>query len=597
MQKSFLKKAIVFAVIVIFIGISFFPFIGRIPSNSLTVQSIGKIESWLLPTVPANNEHEGIEKVSLSNGWVQVIGDYPNGRMDNGFNNSYNVAIRGKTTFTIDDVEYLLVGTGNVISDPFGPKMITAVLTKFKAIGILSFNQFILNFVVRLIENYFKDVETQGCELWYYDDLSWKQSVGNDSINATIEHGFGNINNMELTMLHPYNPPSYDYAYLYAGTFNPREGCEIWRTTNPIEGPWEPLIHKNGEGTFSSGFGNRNNHAAYSAAVFDEWLYIGTMNWRDGFEIWRTNGVVWEKVVGGGCDISYGFGDDSIGFERDIYAWEMMVFEDSVSNQEYLYVGTFNIAGCELWRTSDGNTWTCLVGKNGELKRGFNMAGTPLRTHNYGIRRMEVFKNSLYIGTASVPPFGLKINGKNRFFTNIFLESMGTGCEIWRFNGSSFTRVIGRKFSIDKNKHSGFGDWTNAYIWSLRAYDDRLFAGTWNPGRFLTNITFKLAYPAFNFSIKTEKSQHTYSAGCEVWFTEDGDNWYQMVGEEVHKKSSQWPRNGFGDDNNIGARALIPFKNCLYLGITNTVDGCELWKFDGSSYPSKPTSSINDKFM
>ena len=583
-KKLPFMKSIALAVIVLFVGASISPVAGVISSNKITAQLIEKTGVWRLHKVPV---HGDIEKESVSNGWVQVIGDYPNGEMDNGFNNSFNVAVRGKTTFTVDDVEYLLLGTGNLAGSPFGLEMMTAILAKFKNTCILSFNQFILNLVVSLMEKYFKGVSSQGCELWYYDGLTWRQSVGDDPIYATIGRGFDNMNNTELTMLLPYKPPLNNNTYLYAGTWNPREGCEIWRTTNPIEGPWEPLIHKNGDGDFSSGFGNQNNHAAYSAAVFDDWLYIGTMNWRDGCEIWRTNGDIWDKVVGGGCDISYGFGDDSIGFERDIYAWEMKVFEDSVSNQKHLYVGTFNIAGCELWRTSDGDTWTCLVGENGALKRGFNKFRSPLRTHNYGVRRMEIFNSSLYIGTASVPPFGLKINGKNRFVTNTFLESMGTGCEIWRFDGADFTKIVGRKLSGNKNSHSGFGDWTNAYIWSLKAYDDHLFAGTWNPGRFLLNTTIKLTYPIFNLSFTTDKSQHTHGAGCEVWFTDDGDNWYQMVGDEVHKKSPLWPGNGFGDDNNIGGRALIPFHNFLYLGITNTADGCELWKFDGSSYPSK----------
>jgi len=403
---------------------------------------------------------------------------------------------------------------------------------------------------------------------------------------VTIGRGFDNENNSELTMLLPFKHQSKNITYLYAGTWNPREGCEIWRTNNPIDGPWEPLIYKNNEGNLSSGFGNKNNHAAYSAAVFNEWLYIGTMNWREGCEIWRTDGDIWEKVVGGGCNIDYGFGDDKDGFERDIYAWEMNVFKDNISNQKHLYVGTFNIAGCELWKTNNGKNWTCLIGESGKLKRGFNKVLIPLRTHNYGVRRMEIFNDLLYIGTASVPPFGIKINNKNRVLTNILLESMGTGCEIWRFDGSDFSKLVGRKLSSNKNIHSGFGDWTNAYVWSLKAYDDHLFAGTWNPGRFLINLSIKPSIPILNITLTTDKSQFTKSAGCEVWFTDDGDKWYQMVGDEVHK-NSLWPKNGFGDNNNIGARALIIYNNLLYLGITNTADGCELWRFDGSSYPNK----------
>ena len=579
-------KVITFATIIILIGISILPDTEVILGHRITTQLKLRDKLEQLIRNYAKKETEPILKESSQNRWVQVIGDYPNGIMDNGFNNSCNVAVRGKTTFIIDDTEYLFLGTGNVITSPFSPENIANTLLEFENIDFYLFKQFILNLVVRAMENYFSNVNTQGCELWYYDGLVWRQSVGDGTKEAIIGRGFENSNNMELTMLIPYTPPLDDETYLYAGTFNPRDGLEVWKTTDPIDGSWEPLIHKNGEGIFSSGFGNENNQAAYSAAVFNDWLYIGTMNWKEGCEIWRTNGDSWERVIGSGCNISHGFGDDGIGFERDIYAWEMIVFEDIFSKQEHLYVGTFNIAGCELWRSSDGINWTCLVGDNGRLRRGFNIFGVPLRTHNYGIRRFEVFKNSLYIGTASVPPFGLKLNDKNRIVTNIFLESIGSGCGLWRFDGSDFKKIIGRKLSFDMNKHSGFGDWTNAYIWSLREFDGRLFAGTWNPGRFVTDITFQLERPLVNISLTTDASQHTQAAGCEVWFTDDGINWYQMVGDETHSKSSNWPGNGFGDKNNIGARALIPYNDCLYLGITNTVDGCELWRFDGSGYPS-----------
>lgn len=533
------------------------------------------------------NEKVICSQEQASNQWTQIIGDYPNGEMDNGFNNSYNVAVRGKTIFSVDDEDYMFIGTGNVISSPHTPEIMSLFNNKFIIMNFQFLKQLILNIVVRAMENYFSNVNTQGCDLWYYDGINWKQSVGNNSEDSTIGRGFGNSNNMELTMLIPYKPIIDNKTYLYAGTFNPRDGLEIWRTDNPIKGPWEPIIHQNGEGNFSNGFGNPNNQAAYSAAILNNWLYIGTMNWREGCEIWRTNGDVWQKIIGKGCSLANGFGDDDIGFERDIYAWEMLVYEDTFSGQKHLYVGTFNIAGCEFWRTSDGTNWTCLIGDNGILRRGFNMFGTPIRTHNYGIRRMEVFKGSLYLGTASVPPFGVKTNGKNRVISNIFLESIGSGCCIWRFDGSNFEKIIGRKFSGDINKHSGFGDWTNAYIWAFKEYDGRLFAGTWNPGRFLTDINVQFEYPVLNISLITDESQQTKSAGCEVWFTDDGSNWYQMVGDEINDKDSQWPENGFGDKNNIGARAFITFKGNLYLGITNTVDGCEIWRFDGSSYPNQ----------
>jgi pimeloyl-ACP methyl ester carboxylesterase len=357
-----------------------------------------------------------------------------------------------------------------------------------------------------------------------------------------------------------------------------------------------------GTGVFSSGFGNPKNTAAFSAAIFNGWLYIGTMNWFDGCEIWRTNGTVWQRVIGNEprlSSYSNGFGDDDRGFERDIYAWEMLVYNDSQGEQ--LYVGTFNIAGCELWRTSNGLNWECLVGENGILQRGFNERVSKLSTHNYGIRRMRIFNNTLYMGSASTPAFTFQYNKKYPSTplldrTRTFEFNLGQGCSIWRYNGSTLSRIIGGYGT--KNCCNGFGDQTNAYIWSLIEYDGRLFAGTMNPGTYCVNITSvkkPLRRPVITFELVNKKSKTSGFGGCEIWYTNDGEGWYQIVGNEAHQGSEIWPQNGFGDKNNVGARAFVMYQNSLYVGIMNGLDGCEVWRFNGSSYPDEPLTCIKQK--
>jgi hypothetical protein len=91
-----------------------------------------------------------------------------------------------------------------------------------------------------------------GCELWCYNGKDWIQSVGNRS-NASIGPGFGNKNNAECSILISFN------GILYVGTANNQNGCELWRTRDPVNGTWEKVVDK--------GFGYASNLAMWSAEV------------------------------------------------------------------------------------------------------------------------------------------------------------------------------------------------------------------------------------------------------------------------------------------------------------------------------------------
>ena len=575
----------------------------QMPSISLLTENLEKTRE----IHSSATEIQEMEPI-LPGGWCQLVGDYPSGRLDNGFNNPYNSNIRGKATFTVDDTEYLFFGTGNINKTCHAAKKVTfpiiRALTLLAGISLkatatlcrdlITNNQQLLNmFVIDSMEGFFKKLSSEGCELWYYHDtLGWKQSIGTES-EALITSGFNNRHNFELTVLTPFQPRDGP-TYLYAGTWNPKEGCEVWRALDPIQGTWEPLIHSQGTGCRSSGFGNVNNTAAYTAAVLGDWLYIGTMNWENGCEIWRTDGYTWDQVIGGSeplGNLPNGFTDHNLFFDRNIYAWEMCVY--NTSQGEGLYVGTFNVAGCELWKTMDGAVWECLVGDQGKLKRGFSQINLPLRILNYGVRRMKVYNDDLYIGTASTPSFHIQINDVDLFsdWTDTQIgEILSPGLEIWKYDGTDFTKVVGKTIIEREGANLGFNDKTNAYCWSMEEYDGCLFVGTMNPGVYVINITEQwegLIRCNITFQFTNDLCHFNGGGGCDIWYTDDGDHWYQMIGDEVKTLNHQLLGNGFDDHNNIGARALITYNDRLYVGVMNGVDGCEIWSFDGSSFPDR----------
>ena len=167
------------------------------------------------------------------------------------------------------------------------------------------------------------------CEVWRSSDgIIWSQ-VNTD--------GFGDADNLGAVSTALFG------GYLYAGTMNPN-GCEVWRSSDGTT--WEPVVGDTG--VVGNGFDDPNNWAVASMAVLGSYLYVGTWNAMDACEVWRSSdGTTWEPVVGGGAAVDNGFGD----------AYSAHAFSTAVFGSD-LYVGTSNWSdGCEVWRSSDGTTW------------------------------------------------------------------------------------------------------------------------------------------------------------------------------------------------------------------------------------------------
>ncbi|KPJ57683.1 MAG: hypothetical protein AMJ42_04485 [Deltaproteobacteria bacterium DG_8] len=196
---------------------------------------------------------------------------------------------------------------------------------------------------------------------------------------------------------------------LFIGTDN-EEGTQVWMTSNGID--W--LLMED------SGFGDENNTSFYCMAVFNYYLYLGTVNQQSGTQIWRTKGgITWTKV-----------NIDGFGYSGNHASYSMCNFKG------YLYVGTANhLSGTQVWRTSDGVTW---YQSNDD---GF---GDPSNFCSYC---MAVFDDRLYVGTGNMV------------------------ARVWRTEDG----VIWEQVNID-----GFGDIDNRWVHSLIVFDDYLYAGTGN---------------------------------------------------------------------------------------------------------------------
>jgi hypothetical protein len=320
----------------------------------------------------------------------------------------------------------------------------------------------------------------------------------------------------------------------------------------------------------TGGFGNANNDNALSMVEYDGRLYVGSGSLLASCEVWSYDGVTWSSLVGNtpGSLLPAGFGSPNNSF-----AWSMAVYGGE------LVVGTGNINGCEVW-SYNGVLWTQLAGglPGSPIGPGFGSATNP------DAYAMAVYDGNLYVGT------------RNGF----------TGCEVWSFNGTSWTQVVGQSPPGTPGTGPGFGNAANESIESLAAFGSDLYAGTRNlngcevwdfngstwtqlvgtqPGAIsgsgfgnAANISCKsLAAYAGELYAGTDNG----FAGCEVWSL-GVTGWTQVVGQSPPGTPGTGP--GFGDAANLTAQTLIVFSGHLYAGTRYGGGGCEVWRYDGSSW-------------
>jgi hypothetical protein len=246
------------------------------------------------------------------------------------------------------------------------------------------------------------------------------------TFHRVSEPGFGNEDNMTIFEMIDFN------GYLYAGTGNPIEGYEVWKT-NALGDPlyhWIPVLLK-------GAYRGKKNEGTACMHVFKDQLYIGS-GIQAGFhseaglfgppEIIRINmDDSWELVCGEPRYTPDGFkqpvSGSGPGFDNPVtgYFWRMAV------HGEWLYVSSYDISsillpyfpiedfppeilppklrkileeinpgrivnlfgGFDLWKTSDGINWDKVTSD------GFK---NPL---NVGARTLVSTPKGLFLGTAN----------------------------------------------------------------------------------------------------------------------------------------------------------------------------------------------------
>jgi len=222
----------------------------------------------------------------------------------------------------------------------------------------------------------------------------WRSASGDPGTWTQVnKDGWGFPSNSDATRMLVHD------GYLYVGTESAREalapkvGCQLWRTDGNLAPPYDQWELVN-----NGGFGNPANHNICALAMFRGKMYAGTWNTRQGFEVWRATPTQtvpfldWEQV-----------GENGLGDPENIWTLGMSVFDDTLylagggkfdveGGVAALWLGTAKLTythGGFLMKTNDGSQWE-KISAPGFLEPPTMGAGSPV-----------LFRGRLFLGDFS----------------------------------------------------------------------------------------------------------------------------------------------------------------------------------------------------
>ena len=417
----------------------------------------------------------------------------------------------------------------------------------------------------------------------FYSNINAIETNEENDWEQVVNHGFENKNN-----LHAWSIKGYK-NFLYVGTRNVVDGCQIYRSQTGDKDTWVQ-VNQNGFGDDNKSEGARN------MIVYQDLLWVITNSWDYGAQVWVTNGEIyknldiinWKKAnlngFGEGNDI---ISSKALGIYNDtlyvgsqsrnghplIFKYEGPTDFENINPENWTLVKDFYEEpdyNSDLFLVGDFINFTNKYGKNHlyiiliagvtplirELKSNFSLINlvNTLRILFFGKGQIwrydginwdlidskifrdtnlmgscfQIFNNSLYIGTAN-----------------------WLGGEIWKTDeGENWTRIIKRGFYYP----------FNFWIWEMHEFENRLIAGTLNP-----------------------------VLGCQIWASINNNPNSQKDFIKISKNSMDSSKLfNIRELPQDGARSFENFNDKLYVGTTNWVDlntflkgtGCEVWRIE-----------------
>ncbi len=258
----------------------------------------------------------------------------------------------------------------------------------------------------------------------------------------------------------------------------------------------------------------------------------------------------WEPV----CD--FAFGDLSNKSIHELCGWG-----------DWLYAGTLNHSGFQLWRSR------CEGEPPYEWEKVLER-GAWRGKENQGVLSMCVFKDALYIGT------GIQGGGIDK------LNNIGPApAELIRVHEDGRWDLIvgdprdtpdGRKEPLS-GRRAGFDTFFNGYFWRMCEHEGWLYIGTFEWSGWLGYVKHSRWPGAFAnlMAYVTPKAMFENTTGFDMFRSHDGENWVPVS------------NNGLGNPHNMGLRTLESTPYGLFAGTANPW-GPNLMPLDGDRYMFNP---------
>lgn len=216
---------------------------------------------------------------------------------------------------------------------------------------------------------------------------------------------------------------------------------------------------------------------------------------------------------------------------------------------DYLYAGTFNNEGFQIWRSDcEGTppyTWTKVLERGGY--RG---------ALNQIVATMKPFKGALYVGTA-IQNGGHDLNNKIGPAGSELLRIWPDGS--WDLiMGSARDTPQGRKRPLS-GLPAGMGNVFNGYFWAMEEHDGWLYLGTMDSTIWVRYLIVDSYDPQVQKVVRQVGAENIVvnEAGCDLWRSADGENWIPVT------------KVGFDNVYNLGIRNMVSTRHGLFVAVAN----------------------------
>lgn len=260
---------------------------------------------------------------------------------------------------------------------------------------------------------------------------------------------------------------------------NTAAGEGIRCSDDPASGLWQM--------SSPPGFGDSTNASTIDMVVFQNHLYVGTLNIREGFQLWRTDGEGtpphrWEKVLDRGADRGP---LNEATLCMDVFNGALYI-GTCIQNGGHDQTNNIGPAASEIIRVHPDGSWDLVVGQPRRTRQGFKAPTSGLgpgfdNSCNGYIWRICAHEGALYAGTfdqLSFAPYSdldqWPSHIRNSFDPALFEHYMKArgGAELWRStDGDRWTPIT----------QNGFDNHCNMGIRTILSTPKGLFVGTANP--------------------------------------------------------------------------------------------------------------------